>query len=543
MRKAFLCGWRKPNAFRVFIVMECDWEQIFVKNKKKKYKHIDAPIQAYVQCDGKFPREALRIINYITNPDRIATHSFLPFIGYDIKERRLSKIDKTKPKEQQVSIVKLRPIKYAAHFDSLIYSYYACLLYDLYEKKLAEFGLGDVVLAYRKSKYMDKIANNITFAKEIFDIIKSKNNNCLALAFDIKSFYDNIDHNNLKIEWGKLLYGNDYTGRLPADHFQIYKSLTDYSFIDLDAIKMYLRCPCGDLLGHECERCPLGKGYKLPQKLFENMDEFHNFREWYRKRPKIKLRNTEESKHQQILDNKRSFNFNLGILDKESPFGMPQGSPMSALLANIYMLPFDMAMKNMCDKYQAVYRRYSDDILIICDKDSKEPISEFMMNSIKERGVHLIIHPIGEGRKSKSKCYDFASDRILQDPLQYLGFTFDGKNVKVRGASFAKYLRKSARGIRSMRMATQNKIKKLVAEGRAPDTFRTRLNRKTLYEKYTHLGHRNFWSYVNRAFKDMEYQSIRRQMNKHFARVSKLISDEDALFANFLIALKAKRNS
>ena len=230
-------------------------------------------------------------------------------------------------------------------------------------------------------------------------------------------------------------------------------------------------------------------------------------------------------------------------MDKESPFGIPQGSPMSALLANIYMLPFDMAMKNMCDKYQAVYRRYSDDILIICDKDSKEPISEFMMNSIKERGVHLIIHPIGEGRKSKSKCYDFASDRILQDPLQYLGFTFDGKNVKVRGASFAKYLRKSARGIRSMRMATQNKIKKLVAEGRAPDTFRTRLNRKTLYEKYTHLGHRNFWSYVNRAFKDMEYQSIRRQMNKHFARVSKLISDEDALFANFLIALKAKRNS
>lgn len=170
--------------------MECDWEQIFIKNKKKKYRHVDAPIPAYVQCGGKFPCGALKIISYITNPDKIAVHSFLPFIGYDIKERRLSKIDKTKPRERQESIVKLRPIKYAAHFDSLIYSYYACLLYDLYEKKLVEFGLGDVVLAYRKSKHMNKIANNITFAKEIFDIIKNKDNNCVALAFDIKSFYD-----------------------------------------------------------------------------------------------------------------------------------------------------------------------------------------------------------------------------------------------------------------------------------------------------------------------------------------------------------------
>lgn len=521
--------------------MECDWEQIFIKNKKKKYRHVDAPIPAYVQCGGKFPCGALKIISYITNPDKIAVHSFLPFIGYDIKERRLSKIDKTKPRERQESIVKLRPIKYAAHFDSLIYSYYACLLYDLYEKKLAEFGLGDVVLAYRKSKHMNKIANNITFAKEIFDIIKNKDNNCVALAFDIKSFYDNIDHKNLKIEWGKLLYGNDYVGPLPEDHFKIYKSLTDYSFFEIDSVKMYLRCPFGDLLCHECECCPLGKNYKLPQKLFRDMAEFHKFREWYGSHPEIKLRNIAKSEHQQILETKRTFNFNLGILDKRAPFGIPQGSPMSALLANIYMLPFDKVMKDICNKYHAVYRRYSDDILIICDKDSKEPISEFMMNAIKERGNHLIIHPIGEGRKSKSKCYDFTTARILEDPLQYLGFTFDGKTVKVRGASFARYLRKSARGIHSMRLATQNKIKKLVAEGRVPTTFKPRLNRKALYEKYTHLGHRNFWSYANRAFKDMEYQSLRRQMNKHFKRVSKLISDEDVLFANFLSMLKTKK--
>jgi len=507
--------------------MEFDWESFF-KNNRKKYKHIDAPIPAYKLPNGTISSAAKNIIKYITNIDKIAKHPFLPFIGYSIKERRISKIDKTKPRDQQESIIKSRPIRYAAHFDSMIFSYYATILYDLYEKKLSNLGLDDVVLAYRKSEYMHKTANNITFAREVFDIIKSRNNNCLALAFDIKSFYDYIDHKNLKQQWAALVSGDDACDTLPPDHFNIYKTLTKYNFVDINVIKMYLQCPHCIPTAKTCANCPLRRGYKLPQKLFNNMSDFHKFRQWYKEHQK----NCNKEK-----TSKRTFDFNPGAQDKDAPYGIPQGSPLSALLANIYMLPFDKSMNEFCKNHGAVYRRYSDDILIICDKSSKEEIYQYIMKAINENGKHLLIHPITDNKRSKSKCYDFTSEKIIEDPLQYLGFTFDGNDIKVRGSSMAKYLRKSKRGIRSMRLATQNKIKQLVEKGYDPKKFKLTLYRRTLYNNYTNLGKRNFWSYVNRAFSDMADITLKKQMRKHFERVKKIIDSEDVELNKFITTL------
>lgn len=507
--------------------MEFDWESFF-KNNRKKYKHIDAPIPAYRLPNGTISSAAKNIIKYITNIDKIAKHPFLPFIGYSIKERRISKIDKTKSGDQQESIIKSRPIRYAAHFDSIIFSYYATILYDLYEKKISNLGLDDVVLAYRKSEYMHKPANNITFAREVFDIIKSRNNNCLALAFDIKSFYDYIDHKNLKQQWAALVSGDDTCDTLPPDHFNIYKTLTKYNFVDINVIKMYLQCPHCISTAKTCANCPLRRGYKLPQKLFNNMSDFHKFRQWYKEHQK----NCNKEK-----TSKRTFDFNPGAQDTDAPYGIPQGSPLSALLANIYMLPFDKSMNEFCKNHGAVYRRYSDDILIICDKSSKEEIYQYIMKAINENGKHLLIHPITDNKRSKSKCYDFTSEKIIEDPLQYLGFTFDGNDIKVRGSSMAKYLRKSKRGIRSMRLATQNKIKQLVEKGYDPKKFKLTLYRRTLYNNYTHLGKRNFWSYVNRAFSDMADITLKKQMRKHFERVKKIIDSEDVEFNKFITTL------
>ena len=507
--------------------MEFDWESFF-KNNRKKYKHIDAPIPAYRLPNGTMSSAAKNIIKYINNADKIAKHPFLPFIGYAIEERRISKIDKTKPRDQQESIIKSRPIRYAAHFDSMIFSYYAAILYDLYEKKLSKLGLDDVVLAYRKSEYMHKTANNITFAREVFDIIKNRNNNCIALAFDIKSFYDYIDHKNLKQQWAALLSGDEACDTLPPDHFNIYKTLTKYNFVDMNVIKMYLQCPHCTPSAKTCANCPLRKGYKLPQKLFNNMSDFHKFRQWYKEYQKICNKET---------TNIPTFDVNPGVQDTNAPYGIPQGSPLSALLANIYMLPFDKSMKDYCDNHNAVYRRYSDDILIICDKSSKEEIYLHIMKAINENGKHLFIHPITDNKRSKSKCYDFTSKKIIEEPLQYLGFTFDGRDVKIRGSSMARYLRKSKSGIRSMRLATQHKLKQLVEKGHSPKKFKSKLYRRTLYNNYTHLGKRNFWSYVNRAFDDMGDITLKKQMRKHFERVKKLIDAEDMELNKFLTVL------
>lgn len=506
-------------------IMEFDWKKLFDKHKKKAYSHIDTPCTTYQNSNGQLSKTAKNIIGYITNEHKIARHSFLPFIGYNITERHVSKIDKTKTREEQVSIAKIRPIRCASHFDSMIYAYYTHILYTLYEEALSELELGDVVLAYRKSEHMHKIANNITFAREIFDIIKSKNNRCLALAFDIKSFYDYIDHKKLKQQWALLLNKDATDGRLPPDHYNIYKSLTNYSFIDINTIKRYLQCWHADFDSRDCKKCPLQKNVKLPKKLFKDIDAFHKFREWCKTYDKKTC-------------SKYAFNVNNGILDKTDPYGIPQGSPISALLANIYMLPFDKALKEFCDKHNATYRRYSDDILIICDLSSKDKIYQYIMQKIREQGKHLTIHPIEEHKKSKSKCYDFSSDRIKQNPLQYLGFTFDGNDIKIRGSSIAKYLRKSKRGITSMRFATQNKIEQLITNGVPFDSIKKKLYRRQLYKKYTHLGKNNFWCYVNRAFYDMSHLTIKKQMRKHFERIKELIDFQDMQLKLFIDRLK-----
>lgn len=44
--------------------------------------------------------------------------------------------------------------------------------------------------------------------------------------------------------------------------------------------------------------------------------------------------------------------------------GLPQGTPISPLLTNLMMIPFDHYMANWCRDHNKVYTRYADDILI-----------------------------------------------------------------------------------------------------------------------------------------------------------------------------------
>ena len=56
--------------------------------------------------------------------------------------------------------------------------------------------------------------------------------------------------------------------------------------------------------------------------------------------------------------------------------GIPQGTPISALLSNIYMLDFDVKLKNFLDKTNSSYYRYCDDILIITPEMNTEKIEK-----------------------------------------------------------------------------------------------------------------------------------------------------------------------
>ena len=166
--------------------------------KLKRYPHIGFPLNAKDRY--------LWIEKYVTNPEEIKNHSFLPFIHKTSKKRKFRKqydentgdviIDKTSKKALRKSDVKDRELYYASHLDSLIYSYYADNLSKKYEDKIKEFGLDEVVLAYRSIPIDKKITDgpnkcNIDFANDAFNAIRNfPDDNFVAIALDIKSFFE-----------------------------------------------------------------------------------------------------------------------------------------------------------------------------------------------------------------------------------------------------------------------------------------------------------------------------------------------------------------
>ena len=518
----------------------------------KFYKHLDAPLKLKKKVidsnSGKkkfeeIPNRINEIHSYVSNPKNICKRAFFPFIGFSIEERRGAKILDLE-KNGNGSIIKKRPIRYASHKDNAIFSYYASLLYPLYEDKLKRLNIQDVVIAYRRSEYLKtKNADNIHLAYDVFKEIQ-KRRNCIALAFDIKSFYDNIDHQKLKEEWIKLLNNDVLKKRLPDDHYKIYKTLTNYSYIHRKAIEIYFNCNAPKLLGKCCEKCKTPMKFKFGHKIFKNMKDFHKFKKWYSEHPEFKLWDLSDDElmyKEQILASTKTFNFNVGILDPK-PYGIPQGSALSALLANIYMIPFDLEMKKYAQEKGAIYRRYSDDIMFICDKKYEKKAMKEIPEKIRKRGDHLIIHKITKGdKKSKSKYYDFTSPDIKKRPLQYLGLEFNGETIKLRNSSLARYLRKSKRGITAIKISVQNKIISFLYNNKDIDTIKPHIHRKTIYERYTYLGKRNFLSYAYRAAKNTNSRHIKKQLKRHFVRVLHLIDVADYGLKKFYQLMKNKQ--
>ena len=94
-----------------------------LQHKRSDYVHFDY-------------RESLnnKVWNYITDPAKISTHAFYPFLHFTLEEPRLKikdeKIDRTP---------KTRDILFAAHRDSWIYRYYGALLNHAYNSYMLRY--------------------------------------------------------------------------------------------------------------------------------------------------------------------------------------------------------------------------------------------------------------------------------------------------------------------------------------------------------------------------------------------------------------------
>lgn len=176
-----------------------------INRSKRSYAHFD------------YRTDLSKAKPYVTNPQKISSHGFYPFIHYTQKFVKFSKESGTK--------IKKREIFYAAHIDRCIYQYYNHLLDDAYIRRVHQDNISDIAVAYRS----DLKKSNIHFAKEAFSFLQT-HSPCFVMIGDFTNFFDTLDHLYLKEQLCDLLG----VKALPPDYYSIFKSITRYSWWELD---------------------------------------------------------------------------------------------------------------------------------------------------------------------------------------------------------------------------------------------------------------------------------------------------------------------
>lgn len=411
------------------------------QKRKRQYLHFDKRIMS-LTTDG---------IKDVWNPTEVARHSFYPFIRF-VKQVKKYNHQPT----GNFFRFKPRPIDFAAHYDASIYSWYSFLLSAHYENELAARNLTHAPIAYRKLDHK----SNLEFAADIIGFIR-KHPDYEVMTFDVEKFFENIDHLKLKEQWAKLLR----EPRLPEDHFKVFNSLTDYHYVDSEQLhkrfkfklrdhrKMQMVCTSGEFRTKVCEGGLLARN--------------DNFREEDGQKYKV---------------------------------GIPQGSSISCLLANLYMIDFDEAVSRAVSSVGGLYRRYSDDIIVVVPKESVTLIEEGI--EVESTKVNLTLHKnkrekrhfVTEG--GRLVCVDTESGKI--STLQYLGIQFDGEDAYLRHAGIAKFQRRRNRTVK-------HTIARL-EDGR-------HIPMKMYLQKFTYHGKGNYLTYADRAKAIFPSSTLKKQVS------------------------------
>ncbi len=407
----------------------------------------------YLHLDERPPRAYLE--NLVTNQAAVADWQFLPLIRHE----RVWKRFKRNGGEREIK-KKQRPICYASHHDAALYAYYASILTERYEVLLAEYEISECVTAFRPA--CGKC--NIHYASEAFQWIAS-HRPCVALAYDVSKFFDSLNHKILKQKWCEVLGATS----LPPDAYAIYRSLTRFAVVERDVL------------------------YK----------EFAVSRH----KPHAEGRKricTSESFRKRIVDKGKL------ILNKER-YGIPQGTPISAVLSNIYMLDFDRVIAAQVAEWGGLYRRYCDDILCVIPPEHSEDAKRLIEAKIDK--IKLNVQP----EKLDERLFPVSA--TAERPLQYLGLTFDGDRVLLRSHGFGKYYARMRSAVRG-----SDASRRRVARESGKDVATLRIKRKKLYDRHSYIGKRNFVAYAHRAAAVTKDPAIKRQVSRHWMTLKQMIN-------------------
>jgi RNA-directed DNA polymerase len=431
--------------------------------KRKKYLHFDYALDR--DEAGKF----------VSDSSRVVRHNFSPFIHY-VKESRRYRRDK-KTRKLKVA-VKTRHICFTAHLDGYIYSYYNQMLAQYYENFLNKEGLANSIIAYRRIEKLGERYCNIHMAREAIDYIK-QTKECRVLCLDITSFFDSLCPDILKQNWCSLLQSE----RLPDDHYAVYKGLVNFSYVEEQ--------DCIDHFGVNPRRS------KDADSRNENICSFAGLRDVHKSHRIIKKKS------------------DLGVI------GIPQGSPISGLAANIFMMQFDCSVKAYCESLQGFYRRYSDDIFIAFPVNKsfgevREKIEKILKEASKEKLEF-------NQDKTEERFYWVDDDGIghVEEGtrnIQYLGFVFDGQKVHIRNSSVSKNRAQIAKTVWKNK---KDKVRRAAGINTRAVYKDQSLKKMSPYDK----KNKRFVGYGIRANKIMQEVAILNQLKKNDRYIKKKIKE------------------
>lgn len=400
----------------------------------------------------------------VKNVNWVSRHGFYPFIHFEIN------LDKYVDDElgKQVKS-KTREIYYSAHIDRFIYEYYGNLLNNAYNHFVTEQGTGKASIAYRNN-IPGKC--NIHFAKEAFEFI-CKCDTAYVFVGDFSNFFDKLDHKYLKETIKDVLNKQ----KLNPAEYAIYKNITHFTYVEANDIESFK-----------------GKSRAEMRELDKYFDteEFQTFKSRY-------------------------------LNKNPNDYGIPQGSSISAVYANVYMIHFDKMMNDFATSNGGFYRRYCDDIVMVIpcleEKIKDESYKDIAKKifSIKDQIKNL------ELNEDKTEQFFYNKGRLEvitgnSSLINYLGFTFDGKDVRIREKSLFKFYNRAYKKIKKVNIS-KSKMYFIAGE-------------KAVYKSYTHLGNTksrktygNFLTYAYKAqkiFESSDYLtcSIRRQVKGHWNKIN-----------------------
>ncbi len=405
--------------------------------RPRTYRHLDFP-QTY--------DSAKRIA---CAPSAVEKHQFLPLVRF-VEERRRFRTDNSDrsiPRRKRPTIVstKTRDIRYASHADAAIYQYYSFLLKDPYEAFLKSNGLDEAIIGYRSGK-----GSNVDMAAEAFAEI-SLRGNVTAICSDIKDFFPSITHGNLKEGLQRVLG----VSSLPPDWYSVFRSLTKFASLDLTELAR--------IEGFDPKNPP----YPLVKDINKALDRC--------RKAKAIVSNTKGNE-------------------------IPQGTPLSAIAANVSMHQFDEELQSFAISLGGVYRRYSDDVLLLVPPEEEANALARLAKVATDNELSISSDKTEVARFTVSAGVQ-TSDR----PISYLGFCFDGQNTALRPSTLSRYYRRMTYAARGAARGAGKKGKP------ASSAFK-----RTLFRDFTHLGRRNFYSYSKRADAKMPNSIIKRQLRRHF---------------------------